>query len=103
METLLSEPGAYFHEFVETAAQMGYFPDAGDDLASFVEWRLLQHETVREPFTLQRQGGLWLRVNETEAPDGSVITVATDITHEKKLTRLVEKITSVLASEDLVA
>lgn len=83
VETLTS--GATFEEHIRAAVAKGLVLDAVGREEEWVRQRLERHRNPRGPFEFQREDDLWLLMHEQRLPDGSTITIGTDITERKRL------------------
>ena len=83
VETLT--PGVTFEEHVRATIAKGLVPDAVGREEEWLRQRLERHRNPRHPFEYRRQDGIWLLMHEQRLPDGSTITIGTDITEPKNV------------------
>jgi signal transduction histidine kinase/DNA-binding response OmpR family regulator len=77
-------PGVHFKQLLRVGAERGLYPDADERIESWLEERLARH---REPHSLYEQrlnDGRWLRISESQTPDGETVGIYTDITARKR-------------------
>ncbi|MAO54787.1 MAG: hypothetical protein CMM61_03700 [Rhodospirillaceae bacterium] len=82
-----TEPGVTFEDHIRAVTAKGLYPNAVGREEEWLADRLARHNEPRGPFELARQDGQWLLVNEQRLPDGSRVTVSTDITPLKNAER----------------
>ncbi|HYZ24639.1 MAG TPA: EAL domain-containing protein [Rhodopila sp.] len=77
-------PGALFEDIIRQGAELGQYPDAGDDIDSFVRataaWRLNNNG----PIERRLPNGRWALVTERRIPGGGSVGIRTDITNLKQ-------------------
>lgn len=81
----LLQPGCNFEEGLRKAVAQGQFPEATGREEEWIQVRL---EKFRNPGEISQQllnDGRWLRVSERRLPDGSYVSVRTDITDIKNM------------------
>ena len=79
-----TRPGTTLEKFYRAGAEKGLFPEAEGREEAWLADRLRSVRNPGKPFEVQRQDGRWLQVNDQKLPDGSLVTVGTDITDRKK-------------------
>ena len=76
-------PGMKFEDYIRQAYRKGMYPDAGPDLAAYVQARLAQRR-AGGTFELRLSDGTWLYVTERRTHDGGLVAIYTDITDAKQ-------------------
>ncbi len=91
-------PGVSFEDHLRAVLDQGLVPDArGREEAWLVE-RLARHRYPSGPFELSRQDGLYLLVYEQRLPDGSTVTLSTDVTELRRQTGEINQLRHLLAN-----
>ena len=79
----LWRPGVDYETYLRAAVARGLYPQAEGCADDWIARRLDQHRSPSGPVELARQDGRWLSVNERRLADGSVISIASDVTEHK--------------------
>jgi len=79
-----TEPGTLFRDHVRAVLEHGAYPASKGREEEWYADRIAQHENPGQPFEVDRQGGRCLLVHEQKIPDGSTITISSDITERKR-------------------
>jgi diguanylate cyclase (GGDEF)-like protein len=78
------KPGARFEDIIREGARCGQYPQAGDDIETFVQemvaWHRGNHGTLEHLFP----DGRWILISERQTPSGGVVGIRTDITAVKR-------------------
>ncbi len=83
MNAAISEklvPGTPFEDFLRAGVRKGIFIDDIANEDEWVRWRMEKHANPGPPYEAKRPDGRWLRISERRLADGSVMTIASDIT-----------------------
>ena len=80
----LLHPGTTFEELLRASVEGGCYPDAIGREELWIEERIDRHRNPRGPFEVRRQGDLWFLVDEQRMPDGGLVTIATNVTDQKR-------------------
>jgi len=86
LETALGDawrPGVAYETYLRAAVELGLYPQAEGRGEEWIAERLAQHRAPPGPVEIARQDERWLLVNEQRLADGSVISIASDITERK--------------------
>lgn len=89
-------PGITFREHLSIILEAGLVPDAVGREEEWFNDRLARHRSVKPPFELRRQEGTCFLVHEQSLPEGSCVTLGTEITSLKEAEREVEEKAEVL-------
>lgn len=79
-----NQPGTLFEDHMRACVEMKLIPEAIGREEEWIKERVERHQNPTGPFELLRHGGIWLSVNEQRMPDGSIVTISTDITQRKQ-------------------
>jgi PAS domain S-box-containing protein len=79
-----TEPGTVFADHVCAALGKGLYAEAKGREDEWLAERLQRHANPGESFEQERQDGRWLYIHEQKLPDGSTVTISTDVTHIKR-------------------
>jgi signal transduction histidine kinase/DNA-binding response OmpR family regulator len=77
-------PGVHFKQLLRVGAERGLYPEAEGRIEPWLEEGLARH---RQPHSLYEQrlnDGRWLRISESQTPDGETVGIYTDITARKQ-------------------
>jgi signal transduction histidine kinase/DNA-binding response OmpR family regulator len=77
-------PGAPFEDIIRKGAELGQYPQMGDDLEAFVREVTRWHHADEPPFERELPDGRWILVAETKVPGGGIVGIRTDITEIKR-------------------
>jgi len=89
-------PGVTFREHLSMILEAGLVPDAVGCEEAWFNDRLAGHRSINPPFELRRQEGTCFLVHEQSLPEGSCVTLGTEITSLKEAERKVEEKVEVL-------
>lgn len=78
-------PGIPFGELVRKGAEVGQYPQAGDDIDKFVEGVVAWHRQAMGSFERLLPDGRWLLVTERKTAGGGTVGIRTDVTELKKV------------------
>lgn len=78
-------PGLPFETHVRTGVEHGLFPQAEADPEAWIAQRIADHRNPGAVREVQRQDNQWIMVHEQRLPDGSTVTIGTDITEIKQV------------------
>lgn len=78
-------PGVTFEDHIRAIVARGLAPDAVGREEEWIAKRLERHRNPQAPFEIRRQDGIWFLMHEERLPDGSTVTIATDITQRKAI------------------
>lgn len=73
-------PGIKFADMIREGAKRGQYPQAGDDIESFVREIQAWHRGDHPPMERLLPDGRWVLVTERRTPDGGTVGIRTDIT-----------------------
>lgn len=79
-----TEPGTYFRDHIRAVLDQGAYPASKDREEEWYAIRVDRHVNPGQPFEVARQDGRWLSVSEQKLPDGSTITISSDVTERKR-------------------
>ncbi|MEO1065977.1 MAG: PAS-domain containing protein [Pseudomonadota bacterium] len=88
----LIKPGANYEKMLRTHVERDGFDCHGMDKEAFINWRLHQHYNPGEPHEYKLSDGRWVRVQERQTEDGSIVGIRSDITELKNREIEIEKI-----------
>ncbi len=77
-------PGTLFRDHLKAALRAGLYKDAIGRERLWYRERLRRHKNPSGPFPERYQNGQWVQVLEQRLPNGSLLTVSTDITIQKE-------------------
>lgn len=83
-------PGTLFEDHIRSLVADKLL-DPSEDRENWVEDRLARRQNPSGPFEMLRDGGEAILINEARLPDGSMITMAVDITPQKNAERALRK------------
>ena len=83
-------PGTLFEDHIRSLVTDNLL-DSNEDRANWVEQRLARRKNPSGPFEMLRDGGEAILIYEARLPDGSMITMAVDITPQKNAERALRK------------
>ena len=92
-------PGTSFQEHIREGMAVGAYPDAVGYEQEWYRARLKSHRNPREPIELHRQDGQWILLHEQRIPDGSTVSISTDITRLKHIEQLKNELVSTVSHE----
>ena len=93
------EPGTLFEDHIRAGLKVGAYPDAiGREEIWFSE-RLALHKAAAEPIEIERQDGRWILLTEQRLPDGSTVSVSTDISRLKSVEIIKDELVSTVSHE----
>ena len=78
-----TEPGTLFEDHIRARAERTIIPEAAGREEEWIAERLAQHRNPAGPFEFLRHDGIWLQIHEQRMPDGSTVSISTDITKRK--------------------
>ncbi len=82
-------------------------PEFAGDVEAWVKHRVAEHRNPGpEPRLLEIAGGRWLQVTERRTPDGGIVGVRSDVTHQKQMEQrlaMEHAVASLLADGESVA
>jgi PAS domain S-box-containing protein len=78
------EPGTPFEDILRAQMQAGIYPDEIGREDTWIQQRLAFHRSPESSFDMPRSGGVHLLMRDQRLPDGSVVTIGTDITELKR-------------------
>lgn len=78
------KPGVSYEEHICAAVAENLIPEAVGQEQAWCAERIAKHKNPDGPFELRRQEDKWLLVNEQKLDDGTIITLATDISEVKR-------------------
>jgi PAS domain S-box-containing protein len=93
------EPGTSFESHIRAGLRVGAYPDAVGREEDWYAEHLTRHQTANEPLEILRQDGQWILLNEQRLPDGSTVTVSTDITRLKSVELIKDELVSTVSHE----
>ena len=79
-----TRPGTRYEDYLRAAVAKGLVPGTAGREAEWIAERLHRFHHPGPPFEIPRQDGQWLLNHETRMPNGSTVTIATDITERKR-------------------
>jgi PAS domain S-box-containing protein len=77
-------PGMKFEDYVRKAYEKGMYPDAGDDIESYMARRLARRRNPSGGLELRLRDDTWLYVTEQRTAEGGLVALYTDITETKR-------------------
>jgi diguanylate cyclase (GGDEF)-like protein len=77
-------PGALFEDIIREGAQLGQYPQAGDDIIQFVRDTVEWHRDNEGSLERLLPGGRWVLITERHTPSGGTVGIRTDITALKE-------------------
>jgi signal transduction histidine kinase/DNA-binding response OmpR family regulator len=77
-------PGAHFDDIMREGFKRGQYPQAGEDVDSFLEEMRLWHRGENRPMERLLPDGRWVLVTERATPGGGTVGIRTDITEIKR-------------------
>jgi len=89
-------PGTTFREHLSIILDAGLVPDAVGREEEWFNYRLVHHRSEKPPFELRRQEGTCFLVREQSLPEGSCVTLGTEITSLKEAEQEIEEKVEVL-------
>jgi diguanylate cyclase (GGDEF)-like protein len=78
------EPGISFGDLIRKGAEVGQYPQAGQDVDKFVKGVVDWHREARGSFERLLPDGRWLLVTERKTAGGGTVGIRTDVTALKK-------------------
>lgn len=79
-----TEPGTLFETHIRAGLAQGLYPDARGREEDWLAERIGWHRDPKGTFEMERQDGRWLLINEQRLPNGSTLTISSDITEMKR-------------------
>jgi len=79
-----SEPGTHYEDFLRALLACQMVPAAIGREDEWFAARLEQHRNPKGPFEQLRRSGEWFMIFDQRLPDGSTVTISTDISEIKK-------------------
>ena len=79
----LASPGIPYAAMVRAGVAAGLYPQAVGNEAEWIAARLAAHRHPAGPVEIERRDGRWFRLNETWLADGSLVSVATELTERR--------------------
>ena len=80
-----SKPGTKYEEHIRALVEGGFIPEAIGQEEQWIANRLEKHQNPQGPFEVSRQDGKWIWIHEQRLDDGSLMTVVSDITEQKRV------------------
>ena len=77
-------PGTPYEIYLRAAVAAGTMPEAVGREEAWIAWRLDRHRNPSGPFELHRDNGRVMRIHEERLEQGGSVTIATDITEQKR-------------------
>ncbi|MDJ0387140.1 PAS-domain containing protein [Roseomonas sp. E05] len=77
------QPGAHFDDIMREGFLRGQYPQAGEDLETFLQGMRNWHRGNRPPMERLLPDGRWVLVTERATPGGGTVGIRTDITELK--------------------
>ena len=77
-------PGATFEDIVRRGAEIGQYPQAGDDIEAFVHDTVAWHRSNNGSLERLLPDGRWHLITERKTPSGCIVGIRTDITEFKQ-------------------
>lgn len=77
-------PGAHFDDIMREGFKRGQYPQAGEDVDSFLEEMRLWHRGENRPMERLLPDGRWVLITERATPGGGTVGIRTDITEIKR-------------------
>ena len=74
--------GAHYSDILRAAVASGEVPAPGEGVEAWVA-RRVEERRRSESYTLLLQGGRWLRITDRRTPDGSLVSIHSDVTELK--------------------
>ena len=90
----LMVPGTTYAEIVRKGAELGQYPEAGDDIDAFVETMVALHRHDQSAVERRLPDGRWVLMRERRTADGGFVGVRTDITLFKTMLAELEEANS---------
>ncbi|MBO1074481.1 ATP-binding protein [Roseomonas marmotae] len=78
------KPGAHFDDIMREGFKRGQYPQAGNDVDTFLEEMRLWHRGENRPMERLLPDGRWVLVTERATPGGGTVGIRTDITEIKR-------------------
>ena len=78
------KPGAHFDDIMREGFKRGQYPQAGEDVDSFLEEMRLWHRGENRPMERLLPDGRWVLITERATPGGGTVGIRTDITEIKR-------------------
>ncbi|MBX9873834.1 MAG: PAS-domain containing protein, partial [Beijerinckiaceae bacterium] len=78
------QPGTTFDEIMREGALRGQYPQAGDDIETFLAESKAFHLSNQPPMERLLPDGRWVLITERRTPDGGTVGIRTDITALKR-------------------
>ncbi len=78
-------PGVHFADILKRSVESGAIVDAIGREAEWIKKRLAYRKNPGEPFEVSLVDGQWRLLRDYKLPDGSTLTMAADITEQKKV------------------
>jgi len=79
-----SKPGVKYEEHIRALVNGGFIPEAAGHEEQWIANRLEKHRNPQGPFEVSRQDEKWIWIHEQRLDDGSLMTVVSDITEQKR-------------------
>ncbi|NQV99437.1 MAG: PAS domain-containing protein [Rhodospirillales bacterium] len=76
--------GSNYRSMVRLAVEKGIVRVPEGEEEAWIAQRLARHDQPGEPFEAEYSDGSWLLIREKKLPDGSTLSVGTDITEQKR-------------------
>lgn len=92
-------PGTSFQEHIRAGMAAGAYPGAQGQEQEWYRERLKSHRNPRDAVELHRQDGQWILLHEQRIPDGSTVSISTDITRLKHIEQLKNELVSNVSHE----
>ncbi len=86
-----TEPGTHYEDFLRGLLDCRLVPAAIGREDEWLAVRLDQHRNPKGPFEQLRRNGEWFMIIDQRLPDGSTVTISTDITEIKKAEARIEE------------
>jgi diguanylate cyclase (GGDEF)-like protein len=77
-------PGANFVDIIRGGAELGQYPEAGENIEAFVEATVAWHLQNHGPMERELPNGRWALVTERRIPGGGTVGIRTDISDIKR-------------------
>ncbi len=86
-----TNPGVLYEDFVQALVDCELVADARGREVEWVKQRIEHHYNPQGAFEQRRADGRWYMIYEQRLPDGSIVTISTDITRLKKAELLLKE------------
>jgi adenylate cyclase len=92
------KPGARFRDIIRAGAEVGMFPNIGDDLDAWVDGVVERRAQTLGAREQHLTSDIWLQITDHKLPDGGIVSVYTDVSDIKRREALLGELVEGMAA-----